>query len=237
MAAACRFDFDQNFCFPIHELENERLRLTPFVPATHAAPFIEATQTHPDLYDHLPFGPFDSVTGFMRGLFESRIQPGLGEVLFAVFDKTSKTSNEINGALAGIIGLLNTSPEHLSTEIGFIIIIPSFHRTHVTTNAVGLLQSYCLELPPAGLGLRRVQWQTSTKNEASIRVAQRMGFKLEGIKRWDRVMPEGRIGNGRALREYDAKIERRGRDTTVLAICWDDWIVEKENVRYQMART
>ncbi|KAG6372491.1 acetyltransferase [Boletus reticuloceps] len=129
---------------------------------------------------------------------------------------------------AGTIGYLHGSPTHLSVEIGFIIILPPFQRTHVTTNAVALLLRYALDLPtatPPGLGLRRVQWQSSEKNEASIRVAERMGFKREGLLRWDRVYMggQGKAGNGEDVREGDPMPDTLGRHTVLFALCWDDW--------------
>lgn len=96
--------------------------------------------------------------------------------------------------LAGLMGLFDASVEHQYTEIGYIMILPEFQRTHVNTNALGLLMHYCLDLPAdlakgelkygPGLGLRRVQWQCHADNAPSVRAAERMGFKLEGIIRW-----------------------------------------------------
>ena len=42
-----------------------------------------------------------------------------------------------------------------------MVTLKKYHRTHVTTNSVGLLLQYCLDPPPHGLGLRRVQWQAN----------------------------------------------------------------------------
>jgi len=53
------------------------------------------------------------------------------------------------GALAGVIGLFFMSPENLSVEIGWVLVFPTFQRTYATTNAIGLLLRYCLELPSA----------------------------------------------------------------------------------------
>jgi len=153
-------------------------------------------------------------------------------VLFAVIDKTQSADSEDGGALAGTIGYLNTSSATLSTEIGFVVTLPPFQRTHVTSNAIGLLLQYALDLPDAsadgsrgGLGLRRVQWQADSANTASIRAAERMGFRMEGLLRWDRVLragkENGKVGNGRSCplgEEGDI-----GRDSVILSLCWDDW--------------
>ncbi|KAF9467591.1 hypothetical protein BDZ94DRAFT_1248489 [Collybia nuda] len=103
--------------------------------------------------------------------------------------------------------------------------LPAFRRTHVTSNAIGLLLHYTLDLSTAGgLGLRRVVWMASVINGPSIGAAERMGFKREAVLRWALVLPEGKEqGNGRERRKGDPRENLVGRDTVVLAICWDDW--------------
>ena len=152
-------------------------------------------------------------------------------ILYAILDKTRSpptNASPSSANFAGTIGYLHGSPTNLSIEIGFIIILPPFQRTHVTTNAVALLLRYALDLPTAstaGLGLRRVQWQTSEQNEPSIRVVERMGFKREALLRWDRVFVggQGKVGNGEDIREGDPQPGTLGRHTVMFAICWDDW--------------
>ncbi len=60
-------------------------------------------------------------------------------------------------------------------------------------------------------------WLANAKNERSVKAAQRLGFRLEGIMRWHRILPEGK----------DGKEARDGRgparDMAMLSICWDDW--------------
>jgi len=138
-----------------------------------------------------------------------------------------------------MIGCLNASAVHALLEVGCVITLPKFQRTHVTTNAVGLLLQYTLSAPPSGLGLRRVQWQANSLNTRSITAAQRMGFTLEGIIRWQRVLPEGITGNGvdvSHLPEVNGKKLGPGRHSAILAICWDDWEEKRELVEKLMAR-
>ncbi|KAH7925793.1 acyl-CoA N-acyltransferase [Leucogyrophana mollusca] len=228
--------YDVNFCFPIRELENERVKLTPFVPSVHAEPFHLGSAPHQELWQFLPFGPFSDTTSLLKELIEGRIQPDPAIVLFAIIDKTRPPSES---PLAGVLGYLNTSQANLSTEIGFVIVLPPFQRTHVTTNAVGLLMLYALDLPSqGGLGLRRLQWQANVLNTKSVRTAERMGFKREGTLRWERVLPGGRgkMHNGIPLREGDPRPGTLGRDTAMLALCWDDWETEREKVIAIMER-
>jgi RimJ/RimL family protein N-acetyltransferase len=188
------------------------------------------------VYTHLPFGPFSSTSEFDDYL-TGRIHPDPALVLFAVIDKTRTDEFHVddNGAFAGMIAYLNTSAANLSTEVGFVIIMPAFQRTHVTSNAVGLLLQYALNLPSeGGLGLRRVQWQTNSPNAASVAVAERMGFRKEALLKWDRVFhggwETGKAGNNRpmprrgtAVESGESNKEPMGRDTVMLSLCWDDW--------------
>ncbi|KAH7886583.1 acyl-CoA N-acyltransferase [Phlebopus sp. FC_14] len=222
---------DANFCFPVRELENERVKLTPFIPSQHAELFFQGSAAHPELYQFVPIGPYSSAEEFTKELIQGRIAPNPGMVLYAIIDKTRSPSPDASPSpadFAGVIGYMNTSPVNLSTEIGFVIILPLFQRTHVTTNASGLLLQYALNSPSAlvpGLGLRRAQWQANEANSASINLAERMGFRREGILRWDRVVAGGRgkIGDTVTLREGDPKPDTLGSHSVMLAMCWDDW--------------
>jgi RimJ/RimL family protein N-acetyltransferase len=162
-----------------------------------------------------------------------RFQPNPSTVLFAIIDKTCTDEFKVDkdgGAFAGTIALLNASLVNLSTEIGTIVIAPPFQRTHVTSNAVGLLMQYVLDPPgEGGLGLRRASWQTNIPNDASVRVAERMGFQKEGLLKWDRVYhggwETGKVGNNRPMPRpgKDGERQEMGRDTIILSHCWDDW--------------
>jgi len=195
----------------------------------HSSAFFTASSAHPELWAHMPTGPFGTEHDFNTKFLQTVVHPDPGMVLFAIIDKTKPSSAaDEEGALAGMMSYTNTSSVHLSTELGFIIILPQFQRTHVNSNAVGLLLQYALEPPSqGGLGLRRVQWQCSSMNAPSIRAAERMGFKKEGVLRWHRVFREGRdrgkVPNGCEFPRGGHDEEEYGRDTVTLSHCWDDW--------------
>jgi RimJ/RimL family protein N-acetyltransferase len=84
----------------------------------------------------------------------------------------------------GTIAYCNSSQALSTVEVGFIIILPPYQRTHVSSHAIGLMMKYALDMPKdGGLGVRRVQWQAHGNNAPSIKAGKRMGFKLEGIIR------------------------------------------------------
>ncbi|KAK4031202.1 putative N-acetyltransferase [Parachaetomium inaequale] len=191
----------------------------------------------------MPLGPFATPSDFVSQCLTAWPQQVRDCLILAIIDKTRPPSPEdAEGALAGMVAFLRTSATHLSTEIGGIVILPAFHRTHVTTNAVGLMLRCALGgAQDGGLGLRRVVWQASTMNAASIRVAERLGFRREGVLRWHYVFRNGlarhKVGNGRPLPPGSEEGDL-GRDTVVLSLCWDDWEGGvREHVERAMART
>ena len=244
-----------HFCFPVKRLENSRVVLEPFDFWKHAESFLQGCKDHPELFQYLPYGPFASIAEFEAFY---RVRSGPGETLFAVLAKLSPSDER--GSLAGVIGLLNASPNNGSVEIGFvnplrkigaplistsvfglienwqITILPPFQRTHVASSAVGLLIAYSLDLPPDGLGLRRCQWQAHACNEPSRRLAQRMGFTFEGVQRFQRVIPLHKSGNGfdvSQLPEATGVKLGNARDTAIFAHYCDEW-EEKRNLVLKM---
>ena len=72
-------------------------------------------------------------------------------------------------------------------EIGHTWISASWQRTCVNTEAKFLMLSYAFEQ----LNCVRVQFTTDETNERSRKAILRLGAKLEGIVRHERIMPDG----------------------------------------------
>lgn len=220
-----------SFVFPLDfsRLKNDYVALTPFIPRIHAPLFIQAIQAAPDC---LPYFVDDL---FTMSRFLAWLQYYFTHdenVLFAVTDL-------VTGQFAGIGGILKASPWYLTAELGPGIILPEFRGTHVLTHIVGILLNYLLDLPPYGLGLRRVQWTTdSSNNNISRRAAERMGLKKEGTMRWAYyITSKNMIDKGHTPRDNDPN--RGGStDSDLLAICCDDWERGgREKVHAEMVRT
>ena len=214
--------YDINWIMPLHEatLESERVKLTPFIPSLHAKEYADQIAAHPELHRYFPFNP--STLDEILTTIELMVRREPTWILFAIIDKARG-----GGTFVGIIGLIRASPLNLSAELAWTIVFPEFQRTYVTSNAVGILLQYCLELPSnaqrPGLGLRRVQWTAHTDNRPSHAAAKRMGFKEEGVLRWMYVIPEGMEGNGIEPRDGDPERLKPGRDSLVFSLCADDW--------------
>jgi RimJ/RimL family protein N-acetyltransferase len=213
--------YDINFALPLPAtLETPLVKLIPFIPSQHAQRFFDGTKGH-DLFRYMPW-LLTNLEDFLSVVEWIRVDPT--NVLLLIIDKTKVDPNNHDlggGTIAGIIGLLHTSQQHLVAEIGPVVILPPVQRTHVSANAIGLMMRFCFDLPSAGgLGLRRLQWTANPVNKASIKVAEKMGFVYEGTMRWTLVLQEGKEGKG--SREGDP-VGGPGRDSVLLAICWDDW--------------
>ncbi|RDB26143.1 hypothetical protein Hypma_006572 [Hypsizygus marmoreus] len=213
---------DVNFNIPLPlTFETRRVRLTPFIPTIHGEAFYSGFQADPDFARYFPMS-FPTYATFLD-FFETYIRSDPASVLFTIIDKTKTNGDENNNlkdCVAGIIGLLHSSPLNRSLEIGPVIVLPPFQRTFVSSNAIGLLLKYVLNVPSeGGLGFRRVVWTANPDNMASVKAAERMGFKQEGVMRWTWCLPPDKAGKKAGNERGDAC----GRDSILLSLCWDDW--------------
>ncbi|KIW83641.1 hypothetical protein Z517_02887 [Fonsecaea pedrosoi CBS 271.37] len=216
---------EKTFHYEQRRLENDLVALLPFEPGVHTAPFVEMIKTYPDMFTYIPFPVINDEADFLREVYEG-IHASPADCLFAVMDKVvSPEALDTSAKFAGVVSLTATNPVNAVTEVGAMI-FPAFQRTHVATNAIGLLLFWTLDPPSTGgLGLRRVIWQSHAGNDVSRRAALRIGFEFEGIARWDRVFPRGKVAlSAEALRlRNGTQEEQPGRHTAVYSIVWDEW--------------
>ncbi|KAH9168533.1 acyl-CoA N-acyltransferase [Lactarius sanguifluus] len=215
--------YDINWALPLYEetLESERVKLTPFIPSLHAQEYAAQASVRPELHRWFPID-LSSLDRLLTEV-EVRVRRNPSWILFAIIDKAC------GGAMAGVIGLINASPENLSIEIAWVVVFPAFQRTYVASNAIGIMLQYAFELPSPGpgvrrgLGFRRVQWTAHSANKPSHAAATRMGLKQEGVLHWSWVLHEGAEGHGIPLRTGDPLSPRPGRHSALFALCADDW--------------
>ncbi|KAH7099875.1 acyl-CoA N-acyltransferase [Auriculariales sp. MPI-PUGE-AT-0066] len=194
----------------LKDLQNDRVKLVQFEAGKHIPLLLHEHRVYPELWRHYP-----TPTAVLENektlteWYETVVEKEPTKFLWAVFDVASDD-------FAGIIGLLNTSQENMTTEIGYVTVAQRWHRTHINTNMTGLLLRFCFD----ELKMRRVQWQAFSSNTPSINAAKRLGFELEGIQRWQRVLPIEREGVTRPGEPNP------GVHSAILAICWDNWEAE-----------
>lgn len=213
--------YDLNSIVPVPPiLTTERVALVPFVPAVHAEPFFTVLQRNPDLQKH--FGPLSFGTTLNEFLSCLEIMRRTEDkALFAIIDKTKEPQGnriEPQGRIAGIVGWVHAVPNQLSLELGPVIILPEFQGTFISRNALGLLLKYVLDLPSdGGLGYLRVAWCALLDNGKSLGVAEKMGFKREGTRRWA-ADDEG----AEATKNLEGQGSER-YDIVILSVLWADW--------------
>ncbi|CAG8940205.1 unnamed protein product [Penicillium salamii] len=222
-----------NFHFPIHGVSNDRLKLVPFDPEQHCETFFRLSSNHPVIYAHMPMLPPKS-TAELKARFYGNPPGGIlsfsnpESFAFAIIDRTRPASPEdLDGELAGTISFIRASATHLCVEIGFIVILPPYQRTHVATHAVGLALQLALSPPGlGGLGLCRVHWTANSTNLASVKLAERMGFVQVGMIPWHmrfiKGKAHGKVGNGKEL-PSGSDPEDVWRDSLNLSLGWDLW--------------
>lgn len=92
---------------------------------------------------------------------------------------------------------------------------------------------WLLDPPSAGgLGFRRAEWHANVENSSSRKLALRLGFELEGIKRWARVVTDGEVSvSADALAERNGTVkELPGRHTAIYSIVWDEWSEKRPTI-------
>ncbi|HEX6873371.1 MAG TPA: GNAT family N-acetyltransferase [Micromonosporaceae bacterium] len=110
-----------------------------------------------------------------------RAWAGGGDAPLGVFDANS-------GELLGAHGLISRSG-HVA-EIGYWV-APWARGRGVATAATRAVATWCLDV----LGVRRLVWRAEVGNHASRLVAERVGFRLEGVMRNAIRRPDGRLAD------------------------------------------
>ncbi|WVF66223.1 hypothetical protein IAT40_000963 [Kwoniella sp. CBS 6097] len=164
--------YDINFAFPFHFLQTDHVRLEPLVPAKHLQGFLNLPDESWAASGNL--GPYDRESA-LRDIEEFRSDPS--SLLMAVIDLQAERAGR--DAFAGVYGLIRVTEEYMDAIFGVINIYSKYRRTHINTHAMFLTLSYLFD----ELKLVRVQYDAEISNEASIRAAERFGFKAEGICR------------------------------------------------------
>lgn len=103
----------------------------------------------------------------------------------------STAPSTTTGRALGMTTYLNISLPNRRLEIGATWYRASVQRTGLNTEAKTLLLTHAFDV----LGALAVEFRTSSFNEQSRRAIERLGAKLDGVLRNDRVYPGGAIGH------------------------------------------
>ncbi len=121
---------------------------------------------------------------------------------FTIIDK-------LQNKIIGSTSLHNIFPQHRKLEIGWTWYAPAYWGTGYNTECKLLLLTYCFET----LKTVRVQLVTDENNLRSRAAIQKIGAKLEGIQRKERIKSDGNF-----------------RNTAMFSIIDDEWGLVKEEL-------
>ncbi|WP_132053826.1 GNAT family N-acetyltransferase [Pseudocnuella soli] len=148
---------------------SQRFKLEAFQPADQA--FVFEGLSHPDVirYYGVQFHSYEA-TRVQMEWFEHIIKENSGHWW--------KIVSLQNGDRVGAIGMNNYQPQHRCTEIGYWL-LPPFWKKGIISEVLPLVLQYLF----TGRNMHRVAASVEVGNDASSKVLERAGFRLEGVQR------------------------------------------------------
>ena len=160
---------------------------------SHAASLYAADRadTSGESWDYLAYGPFATFEAYADWLQSVVGKPD--PFFYAIIDRAS-------GEAKGVASFMRIDPEHGTIEIGHIHFSPALQRTVCASEAIILMMRQAFDL-----GNRRLEWKCNALNQASIKAANRFGFRFEGVFRNATV------------------VKQRNRDTAWFSVILEEW--------------
>jgi ribosomal-protein-alanine N-acetyltransferase len=160
---------------PTPTLHTARLRLRPFTDADSDALF--ALHSSADVLRYWDAPPWSDRSRAERFIAACRQMAEEGTGARLAIDGAS------DGAFIGWCSLTRWNPDHRSASMGYCLGEAAWGHGYATEAARGVLQ-WAFDT----LDLNRVQAETDTRNAASARVLEKLGFMREGTLREDCVV-------------------------------------------------
>jgi len=157
---------------PTPTLHTARLRLRPFAEADADALFALHSNAH--VLRYWDSAPWTERSRAERFLAKSRQVAEAGTGARLAVDRAS------DGAFLGWCGLTQWNADYRSASLGYCLAEAAWGQGYATEAARALLQ-WAFDT----LDLNRVQAEADTRNVASARVLEKLGFELEGTLRED----------------------------------------------------
>lgn len=156
-------------------IAGKRVRLEPLDWDRHGAGLYAAIggPANDDIWTWMPVGPFAAPEALRDFLAAAREKDSW---------RTMVISAVASGEVLGTASYMRIREAHGSAEIGCVAFGPKLKRTAEATEALALMASHVFDL-----GYRRYEWKCNTLNAASMRAAERFGFRFEGVFRNDMV--------------------------------------------------
>ena len=183
---------------PTPTLRTARLRLRPFTEADREALFALHSDAHLLRYWDAP--PWSEPSRAERFIAACRQMADEGTGARLAMDRVS------DGVFVGWCSLSRWNPDYRSATMGYILDAAAWGHGYATEAGRALL-----EWAFDALALNRVQAETDTRNAASARVLEKLGFVREGTLREDCIV-NGEVSDswvyGLIRREWKPSVEQ-----------------------------
>lgn len=171
------------------DLSSAAVTLAP-LEAAHLPALWRAFSGRPDLWDYMFSGPFADEAEF-TAWGQARI--GLADPFFYAI-------RPAGGDWSGLAAFMRMDRPNGVIEVGSLTFGPALQRSRAASEAMFLMMAQAF-----ALGYRRYEWKCNSRNLASRRAAQRLGFSFEGVFRNHMV------------------VKGQNRDTAWFAVTDGDW--------------
>ncbi len=155
---------------PAHAVHAGRYVVLEPLLEDHVDGLWAAAQGADETWAHLRLGPFATREAFADAV--AGLMARSGQPFWAVRPLGCETAQ-------GWLSYCDVYPADRSIEIGQIWFSPALQRTRAASEAVYLMMDHAF----ADLGYHRLVWRCSAANAASMRAAERFGFRREGVWR------------------------------------------------------
>jgi RimJ/RimL family protein N-acetyltransferase len=157
-------------------LAGHRVRLETLDWTVHGTGLFEAVggEANAAIWTFMPIGPLSEPEALRDLLATMHAREGW---------RTMVIRSQRDGGILGMATYMRIREAHGSAEIGCVAFGPSLKRTPEATEALRLMAAHLFD----DLGYRRYEWKCNARNAASVRAAERFGFRFEGVFRNDMV--------------------------------------------------
>ena len=155
---------------PEPALADDAIRLEPLTQAHAPGMLVLAADADVERFTRVPAGADAAfVTGWVAR-YEQGWEDG-SRAGFAILDAA-------DGSLLGFAAVVGLDLETLEAELGYMV-VPEARGRGVAARSLGLLTRWCLDT----LALERLELRIDPANAGSAKVAERCGYRLEGVLR------------------------------------------------------
>jgi RimJ/RimL family protein N-acetyltransferase len=155
---------------PEPALADDTIRLEPLTQAHADGMRVLAADPDVERFTRVPAGADDAFVTAWIGRYETGWEDG-SRAGFAILDAG-------DGSLLGFAAVVSLDLDTLEAELGYMV-VPEARGRGIAARSLDLMTRWCLDT----LALERLELRIDPANSGSAKVAERCGYRLEGVLR------------------------------------------------------